>query len=166
MMLWSLAASRTIEWADRHRPKGTTLAQTILTRRIAQERCVEQSNNRQLVRRGSEWKWYTAADIDQDNRSPNNTVGGTVGVTPGGACTGECNVITGNQDQSAALYIMGAASTGNVVIGNFVGLLADGHTPNANRVVGVRLSGAPNNRLGERRPPNEMLYRLIIPPVS
>jgi hypothetical protein len=53
--------------------------------------------------------------------SPNNTVGGTVGVMPGGACTGECNVITGNQDQSAALYIMGAASTGNVVIGNFVG---------------------------------------------
>jgi hypothetical protein len=80
--------------------------------------------------------------------SPNNTVGGTVGVTPGGACTGECNVITGNQDQSAAVYITGGVSTGNVVIGNFVGLLADGHTPNANRVTGVRLSGAPGNRIG------------------
>jgi CSLREA domain-containing protein len=54
--------------------------------------------------------------------SPNNTIGGSVGTTPGGACTGDCNLISGNNAINVAgLWIHGAGSTGNVVEGNFVG---------------------------------------------
>jgi hypothetical protein len=80
--------------------------------------------------------------------STNNTVGGTAGVTPGGACTGECNVISGNDDTIGGVRITGATATGNNVISNFVGLLADGQTVNRNRIAGIRITGAPNNRIG------------------
>jgi titin len=48
-----------------------------------------------------------------------NTIGGTTGTTPGGACTGACNVISGNVGRG--VDIANADTTGNIVSGNFVG---------------------------------------------
>ncbi len=53
-------------------------------------------------------------------------IGGTTGVTPGGPCTGDCNVISGNG--SSALYL----ATGGTVQGNFIGTTPDGLAANAN----------------------------------
>jgi CSLREA domain-containing protein len=48
-----------------------------------------------------------------------NVIGGTSGVTPGGACTGDCNLISGNDGQG--IYLTGAGAISNVIVGNFVG---------------------------------------------
>lgn len=81
--------------------------------------------------------------------SPNNTVGGSIGTTPGGACTGECNVIAGAGNNG--VFINGAAAAGNRVIGNFVGLFAAGNSVNDNNL-GVRIENAPGNTVGGTTP--------------
>ena len=48
-----------------------------------------------------------------------NTIGGTTGTSPGGACTGACNVISGNTN--SGIEISNADTTGNIISGNFVG---------------------------------------------
>jgi CSLREA domain-containing protein len=53
------------------------------------------------------------------NGASNNTIGGTVGVTVGGPCTGACNVISGSGFNGIA--IVGSNVTGNMVIGNYIG---------------------------------------------
>jgi hypothetical protein len=77
--------------------------------------------------------------------SPNNTIGGSVGTTPGGACTGECNVIAGAGNNG--VFINGVTATGNRVVGNFVGLFAAGDSVNANNL-GIRIENAPGNTVG------------------
>lgn len=77
--------------------------------------------------------------------SPSNTIGGPVGTTPGGACTGECNVIAGAGNNG--ILISGAASTGNRVIGSFVGLFPSGTSVNQNNL-GIRIDNAPGNAVG------------------
>lgn len=74
-----------------------------------------------------------------------NFVGGSIGTTPGGACTGECNSIAGTNN---GVEIAGSTSSGNKVSGNMIGLLADGMTVNANATYGVRITDAPNNTVG------------------
>ena len=51
-------------------------------------------------------------------RGTNNTVGGTNGTTPGGACTGDCNLISGND--ARGLYVAPPASN-TIVRGNLIG---------------------------------------------
>ena len=61
--------------------------------------------------------------------SATNIIGGNVGTTPGGSCTGDCNLLnargsSGNGGK-AAIEIMssdGIASSGNQVLGNFMGV--------------------------------------------
>ncbi len=53
-----------------------------------------------------------------------NTIGGATGTTPGGSCTGACNVISGND--ARGMDISNADTTGNVVSGNFIGLDSTG----------------------------------------
>jgi CSLREA domain-containing protein len=78
----------------------------------------------------------------------NNTIGGTVGTTPGGPCTGACNVISANG--SAGIDIRG---TGNIVAGNYIGTNTAGTTALANGL-GITLvasgntPGASNNTIG------------------
>jgi len=55
-----------------------------------------------------------------------NTIGGTAGTTPGGACTGACNVISGNMNRG--IEISNPDTVGNVISGNFVGTDATGTT--------------------------------------
>ena len=82
-----------------------------------------------------------------------NTIGGTVGTTPGSACAGDCNLISpgymsGSQE---GVRISGAAATGNVVEGNFIGTnrLGQDLGPNiSGDVTGILVSGATNTTIG------------------
>ena len=75
-------------------------------------------------------------------------IGGTTGVTPGGPCTGDCNLISGNG--SYGLYL----ASGGTVQGNFIGTTASGGAANANQygivvssgvwIIGGALTGAGN----------------------
>ena len=62
------------------------------------------------------------------------TIGGTNGITVGGSCTGDCNVISGNG--TTGLYLGG----GGTVVGNYIGTTRDGATANPNGV-GITASG-------------------------
>jgi len=57
--------------------------------------------------------------------SSNNTIGGTTGTTPGGPCTGDCNLLVSRGNDKAALFI-GTAASATQVLGNFVGTNAAG----------------------------------------
>jgi len=80
------------------------------------------------------------------NGAPNNAVGGTDSTTPGGPCTGACNLISGNN--GGGMEITGAAATGNEVKGNFIGTTADGLAARSNTGNGVYINGASNNIIG------------------
>ncbi|MGH2400369.1 MAG: hypothetical protein ACRDF6_11030, partial [bacterium] len=89
--------------------------------------------------------------------SPNNVVGGTDGTTPGGACTGDCNVLSGNGiDPANVLFngvrIAGAGATGNDIIGNFIGTDITGVQRRGNQTEGVYISGATGNVVGGTTP--------------
>jgi len=62
--------------------------------------------------------------------STNNIIGGTTGITPGGACTGACNLISGNLENG--VLIKGDGSTGNQVLGNVIGIDVSGVISQAN----------------------------------
>jgi CSLREA domain-containing protein/uncharacterized repeat protein (TIGR01451 family) len=58
------------------------------------------------------------------NNAARNTVGGTTGTTPGGSCTGACNIIafTGTSGSTAdgVAVVSSAAATGNRILGNAI----------------------------------------------
>lgn len=99
------------------------------------------------------WFGTTPAGVRQTNsghnifidNAPGNFIGGSAGTTPGGACTGQCNVISGGDD---AVRISGTGAAGNLVAGNFIGTFADGLNPNRNGSYGVHIVGASNNTIG------------------
>jgi titin len=78
--------------------------------------------------------------------SSGNTVGGSIGTSPGAACTGACNVISGNNDNG--VQVKGATSTNNNVSGNFIGTEKDGTGRRKNDDSGVLINGAPGNTVG------------------
>ncbi|MBN1217951.1 MAG: CSLREA domain-containing protein [Anaerolineae bacterium] len=74
----------------------------------------------------------------------NNAIGGT-NSSPGTACLGECNYISGN-DQDG-VYIEGSGTSGNTVSGNYIG--TTGSTDRGNADDGVYIGGgAQNNTIG------------------
>lgn len=77
----------------------------------------------------------------------NNTVGGTTGTTPGGACTGACNLISGNKT-NGGVYITGGGATGNMVLGNFIGTNAAGSAVISHPRGVTVTDGAANNTIG------------------
>ncbi len=80
------------------------------------------------------------------NDAPENIIGGTTGVTPGGACTGACNLVSGNGYNGIGLWYANAA--GNQVLGNYVGINAAGTAALANFNIGIELNESPNNTVG------------------
>src|SRR5262249_46457505 len=48
-----------------------------------------------------------------------NTIGGTEATTPGGPCSGACNLISGNTNEFEGVVITGAGAVGNLVQGNY-----------------------------------------------
>ncbi|MEX0684236.1 MAG: CSLREA domain-containing protein [Dehalococcoidia bacterium] len=85
------------------------------------------------------------------SQSPGNFIGGTTGTTPGGACTGACNVLSGNFALSQ-VFIGAPASTGNTIQGNFIGLNALGTGTLPAGEDGVRIEGASNTIIGGTTP--------------
>ncbi len=83
--------------------------------------------------------------------APGNFIGGSVGTTPGGQCTGACNVVSKNLQ---GMQIQGAASTGNVVEGNYVGTDVNGNLDLGNIGSGIIVANsalggsAANNTIG------------------
>jgi uncharacterized repeat protein (TIGR01451 family)/CSLREA domain-containing protein len=76
----------------------------------------------------------------------NNIIGGTIGTTPGGACTGACNVISGN---GANGIVMNSNNTFNDVRGNFIGVDVTGTGELGNDANGVwMLHSSSNNTIG------------------
>jgi len=80
------------------------------------------------------------------NGSINNIIGGTTGTTPGGACTGACNLISGNAQ--TGILISNIDSGGQQVIGNYIGTDAAGTAPLGNGGDGIGFLGSPNNVIG------------------
>ena len=81
--------------------------------------------------------------------SNNNWVGGTNGVTPGGSCTGDCNLLSGNRNFGVFLD----HASGNHIVGNFIGLNAAGNAALPNGDDGILFGSASNNIIGGRTPP-------------
>jgi hypothetical protein len=78
-------------------------------------------------------------------------IGGPTGTTPGGACTGACNVISGNTLQGISIGAPG--STGAVVQGNYIGTDVTGMAAIPNGNYGVNLqAGTTNNTVGGTPP--------------
>jgi uncharacterized repeat protein (TIGR01451 family) len=77
-------------------------------------------------------------------RSDNNIVGGTTGTTPGGNCTGACNLISGN---NAGINISGdsaGTAENNLIQGNFIGTTVTGQAALANNFEGINISSSSN----------------------
>ncbi len=75
-----------------------------------------------------------------------NTIGGTTGNTPGGACTGSCNLISGNGENG--IFISGTESFGNQFVGNYIGTNASGTGSIGNTLDGIGLLSTPNTMIG------------------
>lgn len=80
------------------------------------------------------------------NDSPDNVIGGTYGVSVGGACTGACNLVSGNGYNGIGLWY--ANASGNQILGNYVGTDVAGTAALANFNIGVELNESPNNTVG------------------
>lgn len=94
-------------------------------------------------------------DLGFTGLSNNAAIGGTDGVTLGGACTGACNLISGNAENGLEL-----PGTGHVVSGNFIGTDITGNAELGNggsgpvlpeEGFGIYLAGS-NNRVGGTAP--------------
>jgi CSLREA domain-containing protein len=78
-------------------------------------------------------------------------IGGTTGTSPGGNCTGACNIISGNTNQG--ILISAAGSIGAVVQGNYIGTDVTGSAAIPNGNYGVNLAaGTQNNTIGGTTP--------------
>lgn len=75
-----------------------------------------------------------------------NLIGGSSGTTPGGACTGACNLISGNS--SNGIFLSGTESQGNVFKGNYIGTNASGQNSIGNVLDGIGIIDTPNTSIG------------------
>ena len=78
----------------------------------------------------------------------NVRIGGTNGWEPGGACTGDCNLVSGHGNGEA--ITLGASASGAVVYGNMIGTNAAGTEPIVN-TFGIR-AAATNVMVGGSGP--------------
>jgi len=58
-------------------------------------------------------------------------IGGASGTTPGGACTGDCNLISGNTTRG---ILIDPSASGSTILGNFVGTDVTGTMPVGNSI--------------------------------
>lgn len=79
-----------------------------------------------------------------------NIIGGTVGTTPGAACTGDCNLVSGNTANGIGLWHSGVTST--VVAGNYAGTDKTGMSALPNQNIGIEINETPNNSVGGTTP--------------
>ena len=88
--------------------------------------------------------------IELRNGASDNTIGGTNG-SPGGPCSGDCNLISGNGLNGVFIY--GSGTMSNTVAGNYVGTDINGAVALGNTWAGVTIfSGAQWNIIGGDTP--------------
>jgi parallel beta-helix repeat protein len=80
--------------------------------------------------------------------SDGNVIGGAAGTTPGGPCTGACNVISGN----AGVGVSISQATNAVVKGNYIGVDASGAALLGNSNAGVALFAGGGSHVGGSAP--------------
>ena len=80
-----------------------------------------------------------------------NLIGGTMGTTPGGACTGACNVISGNDAEGINIINLVGAAVFTRIEGNNIGTDAAGTGALGNAAAGIRIQGD-GNRVGGIEP--------------
>jgi CSLREA domain-containing protein len=88
------------------------------------------------------------------NGASNNIIGGT-NATPGGSCTGDCNLISdnGTSEWGMGVYIQGSDTMSNTVSGNYIGTDASGTMALGNICGGVGIAdGAQWNIIGGDTP--------------
>ena len=81
------------------------------------------------------------AGVHAGNVSTNTLIGGSVGVTPGGPCTGACNLISGNTGFGIAIGTGGSSigESGDIIQGNCIGTQADCESPLGNGDEGINI---------------------------
>lgn len=78
----------------------------------------------------------------------NHTIGGSAGVTPGGPCTGACNVISAN-GVAGIFFQANPTDSGTTIRGNFIGTDATGTLDRGNGGPGILFSeSVSNNQIG------------------
>ena len=88
-----------------------------------------------------------SGSVDQGNTSHGVTIFNSADNDVGGTTPAQGNVISGNDVHG--VYITGAASSGNVVKSNIIGLAQNGNNPLGNGGAGVRIDqGASGNDIG------------------
>jgi CSLREA domain-containing protein len=85
-----------------------------------------------------------------DHPATGNTIGGTTGLTPGGACTGDCNLISGSAGDGIELNYAEETQ----VFGNFVGTDLTGAADLGNAFDGIFLNSATDSQIGSPAGPN------------
>jgi photosystem II stability/assembly factor-like uncharacterized protein len=78
-------------------------------------------------------------------KSGHNVIGG-INATPGGSCTGDCNLVSGND---YGVSLIGEGSLENIVSGNYIGTDVAGMASIGNSIHGIVIGdGAQNNLIG------------------
>jgi CSLREA domain-containing protein len=77
----------------------------------------------------------------------NNMIGGTIGTTSGGSCTGACNLVSGNNGSLSINTTNTAGATNNTVQGNYIGVNVTGTAAIPNNGQGVLLMGVSGNHI-------------------
>ena len=80
----------------------------------------------------------------------NTVIGGTSGTSPGGNCTGACNLVSGNGANGMGLWHTGV--TGSTVEGNYVGTNVSGTGGIGNTNIGLEINETANNTAGGTTP--------------
>jgi CSLREA domain-containing protein len=149
---------------------GTRIGQTIDT-----DNCVSDSCDRNIIAGSAEFKSHILIDFDATgafvrgnfigtditgtmaiagnsygivDKGLGTRIGGAEGTTPGGSCTGQCNLVSGNPQGGILLQDPG---NGSVITGNFIGTDVTGTQPLGNANGGV-LGQAPSLTIGGTTP--------------
>lgn len=104
--------------------------------------------------RGLQILYFPDFGINFEGRSQHNLIGGS-NATPGGACSGQCNLISGSGGN--ALRLNGPGVMNNIVSGNYIGTDRSGNVAVGNNwrngLNAVEITdGASNNRIGGDTP--------------
>jgi CSLREA domain-containing protein len=81
-----------------------------------------------------------------------NFIGGATGLTAGGSCSGDCNLISGNVSPGVGVSV--ADATGTQILGNYIGTDASGTVDLGNQQQGVTLGGGTGTVVGSPAAPN------------
>ncbi len=90
----------------------------------------------------------TAMGVRIEDGAQFNLIGGD-NATPGGACSADCNLISGN---ASGIWIEGSSTNYNTVSGNYVGTDASGTEPVGNQWGGIDIWDGQNNLIGGDTP--------------